>query len=488
MSIQTDHELQLDHSVSDETLPEIDLRSIVNTPMPTAGLFQNGSAAQQDPMVMKESSAHSTSKVRLLLLSQIIPPAIGGTAKYPYEIVVRLAGIGAIVGGHHHNLAEAEEYDNKQQVKILRTKIDMSDTGMISWRGFKNYVRLLWFVYRTCRREKIDAIWCTRCIPEGWVAWLLKKTFGIPYILSAHGEEVKLPSPGLCERGVMTSRQHQWMGRRVIPAAIAVVANSTNTRTIVHDEWGVCSDRLSLIYPGVDTDYFQPVPRDEAIRTRLGWQGKIVLLTIGRLVQRKGHDRMIEALQQIRAAHPNVLYAIVGNGPERKKLEKLVETHGLSEHVQFHGELNDSELLTRTQQCDLFVLPNRQVGTDIEGFGMVLLEAQACGKPVVAGRSGGTSETMLVSDGQPAEYNVPETGCLVDCNQPDEIARTIIHLLNNPGRLQQMGNNGPEHVKRRFGWATLTEQTERMIEQLSIRVRERRPTGQTHCKTTTQQA
>src|SRR5690606_26326033 len=154
-----------------------------------------------------------------------------------------------------------------------------------------------------------------------------------------------------------------------------------------------------------------------------------VILTVGRLQKRKGHDQMLRALPAIRAAVPDILYVIAGNGEERDALETLMESLGLQNHVQFCGEITDSELVDCYQQCDLFVLPNRQIGDDLEGFGMVLLEAQACGKPVVAGNSGGTLEAMF-----------PEkTGRLVRCDSPDELSKAVIDLLRDPDRLRQMG-------------------------------------------------
>ena len=109
---------------------------------------------------------------------------------------------------------------------------------------------------------------------------------------------------------------------------------------------------------------------------------------------------MIRALRQIRQSIPDVLYSIVGDGKERQRLEVLAPTKELRDHVQFRGEASDAEMIECYQQCDLFALPNREVAGEFEGFGMVLLEAQACGKPVLAGTSGGTSETM----------RIPETG------------------------------------------------------------------------------
>ena len=148
------------------------------------------------------------------------------------------------------------------------------------------------------------------------------------------------------------------------------------------------------------------------MRARLGWGERRVVLTVGRLQKRKGHDMMIRALPAIRRAVPDVLYAIVGDGEERAALEQLAEQEGVRQSVQFLGEVDDETLVRCYQQCDLFALPNRQVGGDIEGFGMVLLEAQACGRPVLAGASGGTAETM----------RVPETGRVVPCDRPQELA------------------------------------------------------------------
>jgi phosphatidylinositol alpha-1,6-mannosyltransferase len=151
---------------------------------------------------------------------------------------------------------------------------------------------------------------------------------------------------------------------------------------------------------------------------------------------------MIRALHRIRSAVPDVLYAIVGAGEEIGALQELVRAERLEGHVLFHGKLDDAEIVQCYQQCDLFVLPNRQVGEDIEGFGMVLLEAQACGRPVVAGASGGTAETL----------KDPETGRVVCCDRHEELAEVVVELLSDPGRLAEMGARGRSWAVDRFDW------------------------------------
>jgi phosphatidylinositol alpha-1,6-mannosyltransferase len=177
-------------------------------------------------------------------------------------------------------------------------------------------------------------------------------------------------------------------------------------------------------------------------------------LTVGRLQKRKGHDTMIRALQTIREQIPDVLYAIVGDGEERQPLESLVRELEMSDHVRFMGEIVDRALIQCYQQCDLFVLPNRQVGQDIEGFGMVLVEAQSCGKPVIAGASGGTAETM----------QIPETGQVVDCTKPDELSRAIAHRLADPQQLERMGECARNWAISRFDWWSIAKRASQLFE------------------------
>ena len=157
---------------------------------------------------------------------------------------------------------------------------------------------------------------------------------------------------------------------------------------------------------------------------------------------------MIESLSRIKQAIPNVLYAIVGDGEERPRLERLADELGVREQVHFYSEVTDDFLVQAYQQCDLFVLPNRTVGHDIEGFGMVLLEAQACGKAVVAGDSGGTRETMRPG----------VSGTVIDCTSPEIIATEITRLLADPLARATMGRAARQWVVDNFDWNALFQQ------------------------------
>src|SRR5262249_2443696 len=189
--------------------------------------------------------------------------------------------------------------------------------------------------------------------------------------------------------------------------------------------------------------------KDQDFLKKIGWEGRTVILTVSRLQKRKGHDQMIPGLVKIRKQVPDILYAIVGDGAERAHLERLVRDYDLSSVVQFLGEfgMDDDRLIKCYQQCDLFVLPNREVDNDIEGFGMVLIEAQACGIPVIGGICGGTAETM----------RIPDTGLVVDCTGPEKLADLVCELLIDRPRLTRMGTEAREWVAENFDWDTLSK-------------------------------
>jgi phosphatidylinositol alpha-1,6-mannosyltransferase len=215
--------------------------------------------------------------------------------------------------------------------------------------------------------------------------------------------------------------------------AAAVVAVSEFTRGELISRMGVPSSRIALIVNGVDAGRFQPGPKPPALLARYGLAGKRVLLTVGRLVERKGIDTMLRALPLVLAAVPDTRYLIVGTGEYRIRLEALIAELGLNDAVIFAGRVPQDELVAHYQLCDLFVMPNRELDNhDTEGFGLVFLEANACGKAVIGGRAGGVVEA--VRDG--------ETGLIVDGHDVDALAAAVSGLLRDDARREAMGEQG----------------------------------------------
>ena len=201
--------------------------------------------------------------------------------------------------------------------------------------------------------------------------------------------------------------------------------------------------KLVQIAPGIDVDHFVPTDSSE-LRAQLGLADKAVIISVGRLVHRKGQDKLISALPAIRAAVPNVHLVLVGVGPHQKFLENLVAKLNVADCVTFIGRINYSELPKYICVGDIFAMPSRSrfFGLEVEGLGIVYLEASACGLPVVGGKSGGAPDAVLVG----------ETGVVVDGTNSSEIAEACIDLLNNPELCALMGATGRTWIIENWRW------------------------------------
>ena len=201
--------------------------------------------------------------------------------------------------------------------------------------------------------------------------------------------------------------------------------------------------KLVQIAPGIDVDHF--IPTDSSnLRAELGLTDKSVIISVGRLVHRKGQDKLISALPEIKTSVPNVHLVLVGVGPHQDYLEKLALKLNVSDCVTFIGRINYAELPKYICLGDIFAMPSRSrfFGLEVEGLGIVYLEASACGLPVVGGKSGGAPDAVLVG----------ETGVVVDGTNPSEIADACIELLNNPELCALMGANGRAWIIENWRW------------------------------------
>jgi phosphatidylinositol alpha-1,6-mannosyltransferase len=370
--------------------------------------------------------------VKSLLITSVFPPMTGGSGRWFWEMYRRLPREAfAIVAGEH---SQAAGFDAAHEFNIYRLPLYFPDYGVFSIAGVNRYRRLARQVSHIIGVEGAAAVHCGALLPDGWIGRQVAAKLGIPYLTYLHGEE-------LCY--TETSRELNWMARRILRDAATVIANGRNTEQIALEHWRLPSQKVRVVHPGVDTNRFLPAPPNRQLREELGWGDRPVILTVGRLQKRKGHELLIAALPSICERIPQVLYAIVGSGPEHESLVNLVARLELQDHVLFHGDLTDDQLVSYYQQCDLFVLPNRRLGGDIEGFGMVLLEAQACGKPVIAGASGGTSETI----------DAPHTGRLVESESPNLLAEEVIRILADADACARMGAKARQWAVQHFDWS-----------------------------------
>jgi phosphatidylinositol alpha-1,6-mannosyltransferase len=204
---------------------------------------------------------------------------------------------------------------------------------------------------------------------------------------------------------------------------------------------------LARLPSGVDTDLFRPGAGGEAVRRRHGLVDRPVIVCVSRLVPRKGQDVLIRALPAIRRRVPDAALLCVGGGPYRDTLERLARENGVADAVVLTGSVPWEELPAHYDAGDVFAMPcrTRRAGLEVEGLGIVFLEASATGLPVVAGRSGGSPDAVL--DGT--------TGHLVDGTSVAEVADAVAGLLQEPDRARRMGVAGREWVEREWRWDVL---------------------------------
>jgi phosphatidyl-myo-inositol dimannoside synthase len=378
----------------------------------------------------------------ILVVSEVFPPIRGGSGRWLWELYRRFPR-----GSVHVATSETDggvEFDQTHDLPVTRLPLRLPSWGVLSRKGGTAFFSALRALRKLVRQTKPSVLHCGKCLPEGFLAWTLRKWGGPPYWCYAHGEELTL---------ARTSRELAWLTRRVLRGASGLVANSRHTRELLINDWGVHPDAVHVLHPGMNAAAFVPAEPDGAVRAELGWTGRRVVLTVGALQKRKGQDHLIRALPKLLERYPNLLYSIAGEGWERTYLDGIVAELGVGHAVQFRGTPKDDELVKCYQQCDLFALTNRQVGWDFEGFGIVLLEAQACGRPVLAGASGGTAETL----------DVGRTGFIADCSTPDRVAEAIRDALASPDRLESMGRLARDWVSSRFDWSALVPQAMTMF-------------------------
>jgi phosphatidylinositol alpha-1,6-mannosyltransferase len=198
------------------------------------------------------------------------------------------------------------------------------------------------------------------------------------------------------------------------------------------------------IAPGIDTNHFAPQPTATSLRAELGLAEKKVIVSVGRLVHRKGQDTLVEAMPQILAHVPNAHLLFVGEGPYKDYLVKRAAQLGATQAISFIGRIQYGELPRYICVGDIFAMPSRSrlAGLEVEGLGIVYLEASACGLAVIGGKSGGAPDAVLEG----------ETGFAVDGTSAHDVASAAINLLNNPELAKKMGSRGRQWIIDEWRW------------------------------------
>ncbi|MDR3725094.1 MAG: glycosyltransferase family 4 protein [Terracidiphilus sp.] len=371
--------------------------------------------------------------MKILLFAQSFPPpSAGGSVQYIATIFSLLPHQTAVIVTGNAEPALAQQFDAGYPQRILR----FSFIAHVL-RGYKvsKIARiceyLLWPLTAgwLILRERPQVVHIGEFNAASIAVLVAKKLLRVPYVMFTYAEEITY----------ITGRpMYLRLLKRVLCNADAVITVSDYTVDILR-ELGVDSTRIHKVLPAVGREKLVAAAEDaDAIRKRYSLRNCRVLLTVGRLVERKGHATVIEALTTILQSFPTVRYVIVGTGPDEDKLKKMVRQAGLQNYVLFTGEIDNNELACWYEICDIFVMPHRSlpVSRDTEGCPTVFLEASAHGKPVIGGRDGGVTDAILHD----------RTGFIIDGTDASKLAESVCYLLRTPEHAARMGAAGRAYV------------------------------------------
>ncbi|WP_431976823.1 glycosyltransferase family 4 protein [Micromonospora haikouensis] len=361
---------------------------------------------------------------RTLLITNDFPPRPGGIQSFVHNLAVRQPTGSVVVYASSWRGAEKFDADQPFEVVRERTKV-LLPTPLIARRAA-----------RLARRHDCDTVWFGAAAPLGLVAAGLRRRAGVRRVVAlTHGHEVgwaALP-------GARTAL------RRIGRGADVITYLGEYTRVRLERALHGLTE-LHRLAPGVDVDTYHPSVDGEPVRARLGLADRPVVVCVSRLVPRKGQDMLIRALPEIRRRVPDAALLVVGGGPYRGDLEKLARQTGVERDVVFTGSVPAAELPAHYAAGDVYAMPcrTRNRGLDVEGLGIVYLEASATGLPVVAGDSGGAPDA--VREG--------ETGYVVPGRDVAQLADRVATLLADRDLARQLGAAGRAWVEREWRWET----------------------------------
>ncbi|KJS63622.1 glycosyltransferase family 4 protein [Streptomyces rubellomurinus] len=366
---------------------------------------------------------------RTLIVTNDFPPRPGGIQAFVHNMAVRQpAGSVVVYASTWRDSSEVRSFDAEQPFPVIRdrTKV-MVPTPRVTRRAAE-----------ILRAEKCDSVWFGAAAPLGLMAPALRRAGADRLLGMTHGHEAAWAQlPG--------SRQ---LLRRIGAGTDVLTYLGEYTRSRIAGAVGPqAAARMVQLPPGVDETAFHPGSGGAEVRRRLGLADRPVVVCVSRLVPRKGQDTLIEAMPQILADVPDAVLLIVGGGPYRADLEKLADARGVRASVRFTGSVPWEELPAHYGAGDVFAMPcrTRRGGLDVEGLGIVYLEASATGLPVVAGDSGGAPDAVLEG----------ETGYVVPGGSAAAAAERIVRLLRDEELRRSMGEAGRRWVERSWRWDLL---------------------------------
>ncbi|MFL6073078.1 MAG: glycosyltransferase family 4 protein [Mycobacteriales bacterium] len=369
---------------------------------------------------------------RTLVVTNDFPPRIGGIQSFVHALAVRQPPGSLVV--YASTYQGAARFDAAQPFPVVR-----HPTGLLVPTP-----DVLRRVRAVARAEGCDTVWYGAAAPLGLLTAGLRRAGIERFVATTHGHEAGWAA-------LPVARQ---LLRRVGRQVDVVTYLGDYTRRRIAGALGPHPELVRLP-PGVDTDAFHPSVDGAGVRAELGLRDRPTVVCVSRLVPRKGQDVLIRALPAIQRRVAGAALVIVGDGPDFPRLHRLAASLGVADDVVFTGKVPGPDLPRYFAAGDVFAMParTRHLGLDVEGLGIVYLEASAAGRPVVAGDSGGAPDAVLPG----------ETGHVVDGRDVGEVAGRVADLLADPAQAAAMGRAGRAWVEREWRWDLLADRLHALL-------------------------
>lgn len=384
--------------------------------------------------------------MKILLFTPDFPPGLGGIATHAGGIARGFSQLGEEIVVLTQHVKNDFDFDRKQEFKIVRVR---------NWPFLREFLFFFYLPYLV-KKYRIERVYNVVWMPCGAISFFFSRILGFPYYIAAHGSELFDANTLLKAK---TKQSLKWLMKLTFRNATKCFPGSNYTKGILIRN-KICSENLEIIPYGVDLERFHPAINCSEIMRKYNLFNKKIILTVARLDGYKGHDMVIKSLPEALKKIPNLIYLIVGGGSEKQRLKKLIRDIGLQDRVIFTGYVPYKDIPKYYMLCDVFVMPSREVRIRrhwFEGFGIVYLEANACGKPVIGGRSGGVEDAVIHG----------QTGLLVDPNSIKEISEALCLLLTDERYANRLGQNGKRRIERGFTWQKIARRFKAAMEQIN---------------------